>query len=449
MNSSKRNQRRTLLKAAAAAMIAPRLAFASTPTNPDVVIIGAGIAGIEAAKTLQANGISFVLVEASNRIGGRAYTDHETFGVPFDTHAHWMMHSADNPVIWHGRNNGFDIYRDPDNSRYFVGNREATAAEYNDVYRTFSLFQQKITASAVKNAGNDDNAYTALGKDFFELPWGYTVASDFSVWGMAQNSLDYSPRDFVASAGGDSHFCRQGFGSVVAHYGRDVPVSLATWVSEIDWSGNGVRVKTSAGTIQAKAAILTVSVGVLANNRIRFTPELPLKKQEAIDGIAMGVMNYIGLQFTEDVFGFGTDVYVTQQQPDENGVQYKANMAGTSLVYAYVGGNQARALEREPIETSVAYSLDGMKSMLGNDIEKTFIKGHATTTGVIPFWDGAYSTAKPGKQPMRAVLRQTVANKLFFSGEACHPTQWATLHGGLNAGKTSAKHATWYVKSLN
>ncbi len=201
------------------------------------------------------------------------------------------------------------------------------------------------------------------------------------------------------------------------------------------------------GTIKAKAAILTVSVGVLANNRIKFTPELPVKKQEAIDGIDMAVMNYIGLQFTDDVFGYGADVYVDQQQHDENGVGYLANMSGTNLVYSYVGGDQAKALEYESMDAAIAYSLDGMKSMLGNDIEKKFIKGYATTTGKIPFWDGSYSTAKPGKQSMRKELRQTLAKKLFFSGEACSPDRWASVDGGLNAGKTSAKDATRTIKN--
>jgi monoamine oxidase len=206
-------------------------------------------------------------------------------------------------------------------------------------------------------------------------------------------------------------------------------------------------VVTSKGNIKARAAIVTVSVGVLAHKRIKFTPELPQKKLEAIDGIDMAVMNYIGLQFTDDVFGFGADVYVDQQQHDENGVGYMANMSDTNLVYSYVGGDQAKMLENEVIDVAIAYGLDGMKSMLGNDIEKKFIKGYATTTGKIPFWDGSYSTAKPGKHPMRAVLRQTLAGKLFFSGEACSPARWASVDGGLNAGKTSAKDAAWYIKN--
>jgi len=447
MGNSKKSQRRLLLKACVASMFAPRIVFANTPTNPDVVIIGAGIAGIEAAKTLHHKGISFVVVEANNRIGGRVYTDNDIFGVPFDFHAHWMSYPSGNSLIKYGKNNGFDVYRDPRVSKSFVGNREATEEEYRDLRKTYALFDKKIEASANKVTGDDDNARTALGEDFFKRPWGYTVASNWGVWGMAQNSKDYSPKDWWNSVGGGQHFCREGYGTVVAHYGREVPVSLGTWVSEIDWRGNGVKVITSAGTIKARAAIITVSVGVLAHNRIKFTPELPVKKQQAIEGIDMGVMNYIGLQFTDDVFGFGADVYVDQQQHDENGVGYMANMSGTNLVYAYVGGDQAKALENETMDVAIAYGLDGMKSMLGNDIEKKFIKGYATTTGKIPFWDGSYSTAKPGKQPMRAVLRQTLAEKLFFSGEACHPTQWATVNGGLNAGKISANQAAKYIKN--
>ncbi len=91
------------------------------------------------------------------------------------------------------------------------------------------------------------------------------------------------------------------------------------------------------------------------------------------------------------------------------------------------------------------YGLDGMKSMSGNDIEKKFVKGFATATGKIPLYEGSCSTAKPGMQPMRAVLRETLADKLFFSGEACLPSRWATVTGGLNAGQISAHQAARYI----
>ncbi|GAG62193.1 unnamed protein product, partial [marine sediment metagenome] len=150
------------------------------------------------------------------------------------------------------------------NRDLFVGSREATEEEYRDLRKTYDLFDKKLEASAKKATGDDDNARTALGEDFFKRPWGYTVASNWGVWGMAQNSKDYSPVDWWNSVGGGQHYCREGYGTLVAHYDQSVPVSLGTWVKEIDWQGDGVKVITLSGTIKARAAILTVSVGVLA-----------------------------------------------------------------------------------------------------------------------------------------------------------------------------------------
>ena len=221
---------------------------------------------------------------------------------------------------------------------------------------------------------------------------------------------------------------------------------MATAAREIDWSGDHVVVTTSAGQIRARAAILTVSVGVLAAERIKFTPTLPVEKQEAINAIDMAVMNYIGLLFSEDVFGFGSDSYVYQQQTDETGVGYLTNTKNSNLTYGYVGGSQAKALERESMDTVIAYGLDGIKSMLGNDVENRFLKGFATACGKIPLFDGAYSAVRPGKSGARAILGRTLAKKLFFAGEATHGTQASTVNGGLESGRDSANQAAAYIK---
>ena len=258
-------QRRLLLKAITASTLTPRIVLGNTVTNPDVVIIGAGVAGLEAAKTLRDKGISFLVVEANYRIGGRVHTDHDVFGIPFDTHAHWMMISRKNPLIVYAQKNGFNIYEDLGKQKYLIGDREPTKDELDDLWDTDTIFNKKIRDSALSGiAGDDDNARTALGEDFFNSPWGYTVASEYGVWDMAQNSEDWSPKDWWNSLDGDAWFCAEGYGSVVAHYGQNVPVILGTSVNEIDWRGDGISVITRAGTIHAKAAILTVSVGVLA-----------------------------------------------------------------------------------------------------------------------------------------------------------------------------------------
>ena len=447
MSIKPQHDRRLLLKVLATSALVPRLAISNTPTNPDVVIIGAGIAGLEAAKTLAEQGVSFILIEANNRIGGRVHTDTKIFGVPFDTHAHWMRASPTSPLILHAESNDFDVYRDHGRQQYFVGDRKVTEQELADLRKADALFNSRIRSSALSPAmGLEDNARTALGEDFFERPWGYTVASEYGVWDMAQDSKDWSPKSWWNSLDATSWFCAEGYGSVVADYGQRIPVSLTTAVSEIDWSGEHVEVTTSTGTIRTRAAILTVSVGVLTAERIKFTPTLPVEKQEAIDDIDMAVMNYIGLLFSEDIFGFGSDTYVCQQQTDETGVGYLTNTHHSNLTYGYVGGSQAKALEQEPMETVVNYGLDGLKSMLGNDIEKRFVKGFATACGKVPLFAGAYSAVRPGRSAARAVLGRTLAEKLFFSGEATHPVQASTVNGGLESGREAAIQAATYLR---
>jgi monoamine oxidase len=449
MARKSRQQRRLLLKGIAASALAPQLAIGNAPTNPDVVIIGAGIAGLEAARTLTTQGVSFILIEANNRIGGRVHTNNKIFSVPFDTHAHWMRASPTNPLISHAQSNGFDVYRDHGRQQYFVGDRKATEQELTDLRKTDALFNSRIRSSALSSAtGPEDNAHTALGEDFFERPWGYTVASEYGVWDMAQDSKDWSPKSWWNTLDADNWFCDEGYGSVVAHYGRGIPVSLTTAASEIDWSGEHVEVTTSTGKIRARAAILTVSVGVLAAERIKFTPTLPVEKQKAINNIDMAVMNYIGLLFSEDIFGFGPDTYVYQQQIDETGVGYLTNTHHSNLTYGYVGGSQAKALEREPMETAIAYGLGGIKSILGNDIEKRFVKGFATACGKVPLFDGAYSAVRPGRSAARAILGRTLAEKLFFSGEATHTVQASTVNGGLESGREAAIQAAAYLRKI-
>jgi len=84
--------------------------------------------------------------------------------------------------------------------------------------------------------------------------------------------------------------------------------------------------------------------------------------------------------------------------------------------------------------------------MLGNDIEKRFVKGFATACGKTPLFDGAYSAVRPGRSAARAILGRTLAEKLFFSGEATHAVQASTVNGGLESGREAAIQAAAYLR---
>lgn len=429
-------KRRSVLKALALGALIPRRLPAATPTNPDVVIVGAGAAGLAAAKTLDALGVSYVLLEAATRIGGRCHTDTAIFGVPYDMGAHWMQIRPSNPLIDYGSRNGFDVYRSPDRWKLYVGNRRATGEEKVAAEAAFDEASGAIAAAARK--GRDISAREAVGEDFFATPWGPTMAAEIGAWEMAKNLDEFSCVDWWNSAGGQDWFCRQGYGAVLRHYGAGLPAALGTTVESISWGEHGVVVATNKGDIRAKAVIVTVSTGVLAGGHIRFRPDLPPEKPESFDAISMGIYNNVALHFSEDVFGEGNDTYVNNQYRGEESIGFITNISGSNLVFGYVGGRFGASLESDSVQASVDFALAEVKRMLGNDVEKKFNKGTSTLWGKNRLTVGAYASAKPGKAPMRAVLREPVAERIYFAGEACHPTMWATVGGALVSGAETA-----------
>ncbi len=423
--------------------------WAATPKNPDVVIIGAGAAGLGAAKTLSDLGISFVLIEAQNRIGGRAYTDHHTFGVPYDMGCHWLNYGRRiNPWNKYGSANGFTVYKestDPYPSRLFVGNRQATLEELEEYDRAWGHIEKKIGHVAEKSKNPDISPAEAIKLDsIFKKLAAYILGP----LDMAKEFDDFSCQDYWESPDGQTYFCKEGYGSLVAHYGRNLPVQLATPAHHIDYSGPGVKVETREGNITAKAAILTASTGVLASDKIKFTPTLPVKKQESFQYISMGIYNNITLQFSKDFFGLGADRYVdyvTEDGSKAGGML--TNMSGTNLSYLYTGGDFGRELETAGVKAAVDWGVNEVANLYGSGAKRHFIKGNMTRWGQHPWTLGAYAAAQPGYYHMREELKKSIADKVFFAGEATHRMQWATCGGGLLSGIDAATEVAGILKA--
>jgi len=424
-------------------------AWASTPSNPDVVIIGAGAAGLGAAKTLTEKGISFVLIEAQSRIGGRAYVDEHTFGVPYDMGCHWLNYGQINPWIAYGQTNGFTVTPVP-NENYesyglFVGNRKAGRKEFKAYSSAWDRIEEKIGWIAEKSNTPDISPAEAIT---LKNKWEKLAAYIMGPLDMAKEFDNFSCKDWWESPWDDPYYCKEGYGALVAHYGRELPVQLATPAQRIDWNGPGIKVETPEGTISSKAVTLTVSTGVRAADKIKFTPALPVKKQESFNYISMGTYNNVALQFSKDFFGLGPDRYVDYVNDDgtEAGGML-TNSGGTNLTYIYTGGDFGRELELAGVNAAVEWGVNEVAKIYGSDIRKHFVKGMFTRWGEHPWTLGAYAAAEPGYYHMRAELRKTIAHKLFFAGEATHPEQWATCGGGLLSGIDAAENVAKVLAS--
>jgi|TARA_B100000315_G_scaffold192176_1_gene182548 monoamine oxidase len=435
----RRTGRRQFLKASLSGLALaalPRISFAQP--NPDVVVIGAGSAGLSATAELMRRNISVLCIEGMNRIGGRCYTDMLTFGVPADIGGHWLHGFSANQIAEFGKKHKdkFKIYKDPDRSVVYDGRSKVSGKELWKLYKKIK---------EIKNTRTSDKPLIDLIPEKIKKnSWFDTV---HKIVDGARDLGNYTAGDDHANwsdAGIGDGLCREGYGTLLAYYRKDVTVKLNTIVNEIKWGGKGVQVVTNKGTINAKACIVTVSVGVLRAEKIKFTPALPLKKYEAFEGITMNTSNRVLIQLKKKFLGkFKNDTYL-YTKCNSNGAKSPKTfygfmkMSGTNLCLFGTSGQFSKDLENEGSEAMIDFVVNDLKSTFGSKFyEKYFIKAMATGWANNPFTLGAYSGAIPGKALLRRELRRHEGDRVFFAGEAT-ANAFQTVHGADLSGKRVA-----------
>ena len=434
--TSKRTLSRRRFIAGGAAFAAPALlSRTSAAAEVDVVVVGAGAAGLEATRHLLSRGVSVATLEASVRIGGRAHTDRALFGVPYDIGAHWLHRALHNPFVTYAKDNGFAVYPAPETQTLYVGDRKATREEHS-AYD--AAYRRAIAAISAAGRGGRDVSPASVVPDAGR--WHDLVHFVIGPWEMAKDFDAFSCADWWNSGDGRDWFCRQGYGALVAHHARSLEVHLSTRVTGVDWSGSGVSVETDAGRLRAKACIVTVSTGVLANEDIRFVPALPGEKVESFHGIGMGVYDHIALLFDGNVFGTGPDEYLLYNAQTKGAhspplMGLLTNVSGTGLTLADVGGDFAMELEVAGREAAIDFARSELRKIFGSAVDKRFVKSHFTRWGHNALTRGSYASARPGAYRMRSVLRRPVGDRIWFAGEACSGDEWATVAGAHKSGR--------------
>lgn len=414
------------------------------PSNPDVVIVGAGIAGLRAARTLQAVGRSVAVLEAAGRIGGRAYTEADSFGQPFDHGCSWI-NADSNPFLGLARDMGFELQRHSrDSGQFFVGSRPATDAEEAAYDKAWAKLERAFEKAG---AAERDIAAAEIVPDV--VTGGVPFSGAVQTWiGPMDHGVDFPDLSVLdyweAEEGEPSYLVREGLGEVVRRFGADVPVRLGVRVTGVDWSGEGVTVATSEGSIRARACILTVSTGVLASGAIRFSPALPLAKQEAIANLPMGLLAKIGLQFDGARFGFEPSHWLDYDVPEvapSKACFFLTWPFGYDYSVGFVGGQFGWELSQAGEVAAVDFALEEFVRMAGSDARRHFHKGILTDWAANPNTLGAYAAARPGHYAARELLAEPVAERLFFAGEAAAGPYAALCSGAYYSGEAMARAA--------
>jgi monoamine oxidase len=436
--------RRSFLAAAGMAAATPALgaiqqkskAPAGEPrSGVDVVIVGAGVAGIAAARRVVAAGRKCVVLEASGVVGGRCITDTALFGVPYDRGARALHTPETNPVVRLATQNGFDIYPAPPGQRMRITRRYARESEMEDMLAAMVRANGAIADVARKA---DVATAQALPKDLGE--WRSTIEFMLGPYFCGKDVSEMSAADLARAAERDVQaYCRQGLGAVVAKLAADLPVRLSTPATRIGWGGRaGVEVTTAQGTIDARAVIVTASTSVLTAGKLRFTPDLPKRLVDLIDRLKLGSYDHVTLELAGNPLGLRTDELVFERSSSARTAALLANMSGSTLCTVDVGGRFGRDLAAKGPKEMVAFALDWLDNLYGSDLKRAAGRSHATNWNAEPWVLGAMSAAAPGAQFARRALTESINNRIWLAGEAVHERLWGTVAGAWESGDRAA-----------
>jgi monoamine oxidase len=409
---------------------------APLPREADIVVIGAGAAGIAAARRIVAANRKVIVIEAASQIGGRCVTDGSTFDVPFDRGARWMHNPDANPMLRLARSVGMEIASAPSGQKIRIGRRNARAGETEEFLATLVRTNRAIDEVSRKF---DASCAAALPKDLGD--WANTIEFTLGASFAGKDLKDFSAVDKVRAQDRSVVFaCRQGMGSLIAKLAEGIPVALSTPATRFDWSNRDVTVETSAGKITARAAVITVSTNVLTSGNIKFVADIPKRVVDAAAKLSLGSYDRIALQLPGNPLGLARDDVMIEQSNSTRTALLYANIGGSSLCTIDVAASFGRDLSAQGEPAMVAFAREWLGKLFGSDVANAVKKASATRWNAAPYVLGAMSAAAPGGQASRKVLLDPIGC-MYLAGEATHETLWGTVDGAWESGERAADAA--------
>ncbi len=408
----------------------------------DVLVIGAGAAGLAAGLTLRKVGAAFKIIEAQGRIGGRAWTDHSTFpGIPYDKGCHWLHCASVNPFVEIADKLGF---------RYKAGtswrSQVLLVGEGRQADRQIVEASREALYAAMQriaDAGLD-------GRDvpFSDVldpsdPW-YRLIYRTLTQVMSGDPERCSTLDFARYHDTDEDYpVEGGLGALVARNAGDLEVELNTPAYRIDWSGSGVRVETARGTLSAKAVVVAVPPTIMSAGRLRFAPDLPARTEGALHHCPLGTFEKYTFLLDRPLDGLDHCYSDVIDGPPLTRRPFNLHIHpfGRPLVTGHIGGSVGREIEQAGEAAMYEAGLDALVHAFGSGIRHRIRASDFTHWTSDPWALGAYSHCLPGYADARPILNEAVGDRIFFAGEHTSLEFFATVHGAHISGITAATRA--------
>jgi len=401
-----------------------------------VVVIGAGFAGLAAARTLADAGVRVTVLEARDRIGGRTWTD-TSLGVPIDIGASWIHGTQDNPLTeLAAAVNAATVATDFDDVVLYDRDGEVGADALDRVAAQWSTVSAQLaarTADAPDSASVAD-ALSGLA-DLTDPLIAWTVTSVIT-GEYAADPEQLSLRWFGNEGGfdGPDVLFPLGYTRLSSHLARDLDIRTDAVVSRIAHGPQGVTVEHTHGTETADRVIVTVPLGVLKAESIIFEPPLPADKLEAITRLGFGLLNKVALRFDQPFWPESVPMIglVGTDQPVSDLVN-GLPVTGEPVLIGLRAAQAAWEREEVPDEQAVAQVVAALRAPQPTG-------ALVTHWGTDEFSCGSYSFIAVGSSPDDMdTLGEPVGDRLLFAGEATHPEFFGTVHGAYLSGIREAR----------
>ncbi len=406
--------------------------------SAEVIIVGAGVAGLAAASELVKRGLDVVVLEARDRIGGRVCTRHDpAWGTPLELGPEFV-HGLD-PALW-------QLLRER-GIRTIAMNRPRITVRGGKLVEADASWESATDILASPPA--HDTSVTAhtetLAEESRRVALGYVEgfyaarADDVSAqWIAAQEEAgELIQQDHV------EHVVN-GYDTVVDVLAQPLPegsIKLGHAVSAVEWARDEVRVTAAGRVFEGRRVILTLPPPLIA--KLPFTPALPVPINEALGAVVMGPVLKIVMRFSEPVwesfpFADAAKPFGIMFAPDERWPTFWTDPADPLRLTAWAAGSRVDGFDSRNALRDALTSLAALGGYARDDLERHLTASACHDWQADPFAGGAYAYVKVGHAGAPTLLAQDIQKTIFFAGEATHPEHSGTVHGALESGQRAA-----------
>ena len=436
--------RRSAVAGLASALSSPALAGLRSEPDFDVLIVGAGPAGIAAARRIAGTKWKFGIIEASDRRGGRCFTESTTFSLPYDQGACSIHVPPRSSLAGLAARNGIELYPDPEILQIRLRGRKAFDRGLEEVHSKNELEQfytNRVRCyAAIANAagGKDDiSCADALPADLGD--WRKMMEFFLGPYRFGAELKELSAKEYAVSLDrGPALLCRLGAGILIGKLALGIPTKFFSPVTLVDWGDRSVVLETGGGTVSARAVIVTASTAVIAAGKIKFKPNLPAPYARAFETLKLGNYDHVAIEFSGNLLGVEANEVIFDKVHDSKPAALLANLHGTRLSILKVPGKSGAELSERGESAMLDFAFDWLTAVFGSNARKAVVRTHATFWNKQPWALGAFSSAVPGAQGARKLLSEPLSERVWFAGEALSQSYWGTVGGAWQDGERAA-----------